>query len=235
MFFVLLNLAVAPGLFLLIIFYFVDKEREPMSLIFATFFAGVGASIPVAILEIVAKFIFTPLSQTIHPQVLQVSYMFLVVAPVEEVLKFGAVMAVVYVSREFNEWYDGILYAMVASLGFATLENILYVLSQGVTVGLMRFFLSVPAHALFGGIMGFFLSGAKFSRRKALWLSGALLIPILMHSLFNSLLVSGNSVGVLMVIPLSVAMWIFLIVAIRKGWRLRRAPRLAKAKKAVKE
>ncbi len=235
MFFVLLNLAIAPGLFLLIIFYFVDKEREPMSLIFATFFAGVGASIPVAILEIVAKFIFTPFSQAIHPQVLQVSYMFLVVAPVEEVLKFGAVMAVVFVSRQFNEWYDGILYAMVASLGFATLENILYVLSQGVTVGLMRFFLSVPAHALFGGIMGFFLSGAKFSRRKALWLSGALLIPILMHSLFNSLLVSGNSVAVLMVIPLSVAMWILLIVAIRKGWRLRKAPRLVKAKKAVKE
>ena len=55
MFFVLLNLAVAPGLFLLIIFYFVDREREPMSLIFATFFAGVAASIPVAIMEILAK------------------------------------------------------------------------------------------------------------------------------------------------------------------------------------
>lgn len=233
MFFVLLNLAVAPGLFLLIIFYFVDKEREPMSLIFATFFAGVGASIPVAIMEVVAQFIFTPFSQTIHPQVLQVSYMFLVVAPVEEVLKFGAVMAVVFVSREFNEWYDGILYAMVASLGFATLENILYVLSQGVTVGLLRFFLSVPAHALFGGIMGFFLSGAKFSRRKALWLSCALLVPILLHSLFNSLLVSGNIAGVLMVIPLSLAMWVFLIVAIRKGWKLRKAPRLLKVKKEV--
>lgn len=235
MFFVLLNLAVAPGLFLLIIFYFVDKEREPMALIFATFFAGVAASIPVAILEILAKALFTPFSQTVHPQVLQVSYMFLVVAPVEEVLKFGAVMAVVFVSREFNEWYDGILYAMVAALGFATLENIFYVLSQGVTVGLLRFFLSVPAHALFGGIMGFFLSGAKFSKRRALWLSGALLIPMLFHSLFNSFLVSGHIIGVLLVIPLSIGMWIFLIVAIRKGWKLRRAPRPAKKVKGGAE
>jgi RsiW-degrading membrane proteinase PrsW (M82 family) len=234
MFLILLNLAVAPGLFLLIIFYFVDREREPMSLIFAAFFAGVGASIPVAILEILAKSFFAPLSQTIHPQVLQVSYMFFVVAPVEEVLKFGAVMAVVFVSRQFNEWYDGILYAMVAALGFATLENIFYVLSQGVAVGLLRFFLSVPAHALFGGIMGFFLSGAKFSRRKVPWLLGALFFPILLHSLFNSFLVSGHIVGVLMVIPLSIAMWVFLILAIRKGWKLRRAPRLVKASQNVK-
>ncbi len=230
MFFVLLNLAVAPGLFLLIIFYFVDREREPMSLIFATFFAGVAASIPVAIMEILAKFLFVPFSQTVHPQVLQISYMFFVVAPVEELLKFAAVMAVVFVSREFNEWYDGILYAMVAALGFATLENIFYVLSQGATVGLLRFFLSVPAHALFGGIMGFFLSGAKFSRRKALWFCGALFFPILFHSLFNTFLVSGHIIGVLMVIPLSIGMWIFLIVAIRKGWRLRKAPRRVKVK-----
>jgi RsiW-degrading membrane proteinase PrsW (M82 family) len=231
---VLLNLAVAPALFLLIIFYFVDREREPVSLIFATFFAGVGASIPVAILEILAKYLFAPLAQTVHPQVLQISYMFMVVAPVEEVLKFGAVMAVVFVSREFNEWYDGILYAMVAALGFATLENIFYVLSQGVTVGLLRFFVSVPAHALFGGIMGFFLSGAKFSRRKALWLCGALFFPILLHSLFNSFLVSGHIIGVLMVIPLSICMWVFLIVAIRKGWKLRKAPRAVRVKEEAK-
>lgn len=225
MFLILLNLAVAPGLFLLIIFYFVDREREPLSLVFATFFAGVAASIPVAILEISAKFLFTPFSQTFSPQLLQVSYMFLVVAPVEEVLKFGAVMAVVFVSREFNEWYDGILYAMVASLGFATLENIIYVLSQGATVGLLRFFLSVPAHALFGGIMGFFLSGAKFSRRPFPWLVGALFFPIFFHSLFNVFLVSGQIFIILLVIPLSAIMWIFLIVAIRKGWKLKSAPK----------
>jgi len=178
MFLLLFNLALAPGLFLLIIFYFVDREREPMTLIFATFFVGMGASIPVVIMEVLAKSLFAPFAQTVSPQILQISYMFLVVAPVEEVLKFGAVMAVVFASREFNEWYDGILYAMVASLGFATLENIFYVVSLGVGVGMLRFVLSVPAHALFGGIMGFFLSGAKFSRRSFPWLIGALFFPI---------------------------------------------------------
>lgn len=222
---ILLNLALSPGLFLLIIFYFVDREREPLSLIFATFFAGVAASIPVALLEIFAKSLFTPFSRTVSQHVLQVSYMFLVVGPVEETLKFGAVMAVVFVSREFNEWYDGILYAMVASLGFATLENIIYVVSLGATVGFLRFFLSVPAHALFGGIMGFFLSGAKFSRKPFLWLLGALLIPILLHSLYNGFLVSGKIFIILLVIPLSIIMWIFLILAIRKGWKLKSAPR----------
>ena len=225
---ILLNLALAPGLFLLIIFYFVDREREPLALIFATFFAGVGASIPIALLEIFAASFITPLTRTISQQVLQVSYMFLVVAPVEELLKFGAVMAVVFVSREFNEWYDGILYAMVASLGFATLENISYVISHGATVGFIRFFLSVPAHALFGGIMGFFLSGAKFSRRPLPWFLGALLVPIFLHSLFNIFLISGRIYVILLVIPLSMLMWVSLVLAIRKGWKLK------KAKKGVK-
>ena len=225
MFLILLNLAFSPGLFLLIIFYFVDREREPLSLIFATFFAGVAASIPIVLLEIFAKSLFAPFSRTVSQYVLQISYMFLVVGPVEETLKFGAVMAVVFLSREFNEWYDGILYAMVASLGFATLENIIYVVSLGATVGFLRFFLSVPAHALFGGIMGFFLSGAKFSSKPFLWLLGALLIPILLHSLYNVFLVSGKIYIILLVIPLSIIMWIFLILAIRKGWRLKSAPR----------
>ncbi|MCK4575438.1 PrsW family intramembrane metalloprotease [candidate division WOR-3 bacterium] len=225
MFPILLNLAVAPGIFLLIIFYFVDREREPLKLVFGTFFAGVVAVIPVAILEIFAKSFFNPFAQTVSPYILQASYMFLVVAPVEEVLKFGAVIAVVFVSKEFNEWYDGILYAMVAALGFATLENLVYVLSRGFTVGLIRFFLSVPAHALFGGIMGFFLSGAKFSRKPFPWLLGALFFPILLHSLFNIFLISGHILIILLVIPLSIIMWTFLIVAIRKGWKLKSAPR----------
>ena len=98
MFLILLNLVLAPGLFLLIIFYFIDREREPFVLVFATFFAGIAASIPVAILEIFAKSIFSPFSSVIPQHILLVSYIFLVVGPVEEVLKFGAVMAVVFVS-----------------------------------------------------------------------------------------------------------------------------------------
>lgn len=221
----LLNLALAPGLFLLVIFYFMDREREPISLIFAAFFAGVGASIPVAIMEISAQSFFNPFIQKISPTLLRMSYIVLVVGPVEELLKFGAVMAVVFISRDFNEWYDGIVYAMVTALGFATLENIIYVVSEGAVVGFVRFFLSVPAHALFGGIMGFFLSGAKFSRKPFPWFLGALLIPISFHSLFNVMLISGRIYISLLVIPLSITMWILLVLAIRKGWRLKTAPR----------
>ena len=235
MFYILLNLAVAPALFLIIIFYFVDREKEPMKFILGAFFAGVAATIPVAIIEILAKTFFTPFQQTVSPFFLQASYMFLVVAPVEEVLKFGAVMAVVYRSKEFNEWYDGILYAMVAALGFATLENIIYVFSRGAMVGLLRFFLSVPAHALFGGIMGFFLSGAKFSKRPFPWLLGGLVVPIIFHSLFNIFLISGQIYIILLVIPLSITMWVTLILAIRKGWRLRSAPVKAQVKKKAPE
>jgi len=221
---VLSYLAFAPGLFLIVIFYFVDREKEPLTLIIGTFFAGMAASIPIAFLEISTQFLFVHLVKNVSSNLAQISYMFLVVGPVEEVLKFGAVMAVVFASRQFNEWYDGILYAMVASLGFATLENIIYVIPGGPTVGLVRFFLSVPAHALFGGIMGFFLSGAKFSNKTFPWLLGALLIPAFLHALFDAFLVSGMTIISFMVIPLSIVMWFFLILAIRKGWKLRAAP-----------
>ena len=68
--------------------------------------------------------------------------------------------------EEFNEPFDGIVYAVMVSMGFAALENIFYVFQFGYTTGILRAFTAVPAHATFGILMGFFMGKAKFSPSK---------------------------------------------------------------------
>jgi len=84
---------------------------------------------------------------------------------IEESAKFAALYVGIYRHAQFDEIIDGILYAVAASLGFATLENIAYVLEGGTVVGVLRAALSVPGHAFFGAVMGFYVGLAKFSSR----------------------------------------------------------------------
>src|SRR5262249_35502683 len=86
---------------------------------------------------------------------------------VEECAKYVVVMAAVYHWDEFDEPLDGVVYGVAVSLGFATLENILYILGRGLSVAWGRALFAVPAHALFGGTMGYYAGRAKFDREAA--------------------------------------------------------------------
>lgn len=215
MFFILLALAVAPGMFLLWYFYHRDKyEREPKKLIFKVFFFGCLAIIPAIILELALEAVVNRLTYG----VLNVfAVCFLIVGPVEELLKFFVVRNWAYNRPEFNEFMDGIVYCVAASLGFATLENILYVFQHGLGVAVARAFLAVPGHAFYGAIMGYFLGRAKLScaREKRLIAAGVLL-AILFHGLYDFVLLTKTALAVL-VVPLLVV----LAVGIRK--QLKRA------------
>lgn len=91
---------------------------------------------------------------------------------------------------------DGIVYGATASLGFATLENVLYVSDGGLHVAILRAFLAVPGHAFLGAIMGYYVSRAKFTGgdRRPL-LVRALAIPILLHGLYDTPLLAGDCSG----------------------------------------
>ncbi len=91
------------------------------------------------------------------------------VALIEEFSKFIFVRWVLYPNKHFNEPFDGIVYAVSVSLGFAGLENILYVMNSdnGVAVGVLRMFTAVPAHATFAVLMGYFLGRAKHEQGKS--------------------------------------------------------------------
>lgn len=118
---------------------------------------------------------------------------FVVVAGSEELVKFLAVYIYPFKRNAFNEPVDGIVYSVMASMGFATLENILYVFELGIGTGLLRMFTAVPAHAAFGVVMGYYMGLAKFDKEnRTKLLAKGLLFAILLHGAYDFFLFQEN-------------------------------------------
>lgn len=180
---VLLAFATAPGVAIMLYVYLKDKhEREPISLLAKAFIFGILS----AILTLVVS---APLGSviTIHEKDLteQAIHAFIIVALVEEFCKFIFVRWVLYRDENFNEPFDGIVYSVMVGMGFATFENILYVLDGGIEVGILRMFTAVPAHASFAILMGFYLGKAKFEHRKGYYAFHALGVATLFHGFYD--------------------------------------------------
>jgi RsiW-degrading membrane proteinase PrsW (M82 family) len=108
------------------------------------------------------------------------------VALSEELSKFLVVRYFCYPQKRFDEPLDGIVYSVMVSMGFATIENMNYVFTHGYGTAFVRMFLSVPAHATFGVVMGFFIGKAKFdSAHSFKHLLTGLLIAVLFHGTFD--------------------------------------------------
>ncbi len=174
-----------PGLFWLWFFLRLDKLRpEPRRLIALTFLLGCVATIPAGILELV--FLADDLMESAPDLFSVAAAMLLVVGPVEELCKFGAVRLGAYRSLYFDEPVDGLVYAAAASLGFASLENLLYVLSYGPAVMVVRAPLSTVAHLAFGSIWGYALGQHYDSGgQRQFLLIGSLALAAAVHALFN--------------------------------------------------
>lgn len=143
---------------------------------------------------------------------------FLSAAIPEEVAKFLMLWLLLRKNKYFDEHMDGIVYAAYVSLGFAALENILYLFQSDdfVTVGLMRAIFAVPGHFCYGVLMGYYYSLVRFSpelreRSKKL----VLLVPILLHGIYDALLFSLPAVPVIV----SVAFFLLFIVFCVMMWR----------------
>lgn len=214
----LLALALAPVVALFTYFYVRDKyEKEPRLLLFKVFMLGMVSVIPAVIGGLTLQWVVT-LFVGVDTFVYGLIENFLVIALVEEGVKFAAFMWPAYRHAAFNEPYDGMMYAITASLGFAAVENVLYVAQGGAPVALARMLLAVPAHALFGAFMGYYVGRAKFtltSERR--YLGYALLMPILLHGTYNWLLGTERAELVYLVIPLSLLMWYSALRQVRRA------------------
>lgn len=178
-------IAFTPGIFWLWFFLRQDKIRpEPRRLIALTFLFGCISTIPAGI----GNYLFG--ADTLlegSPHLLSVvTAMTFVVGPVEELCKFAAVRLGPYRSLYFDEPVDGLVYASAASLGFASLENLFYVLEYGPEVMIARAPLSTVGHLVFGSIWGYALGQYYISdgRKKSLLL-GSLAMAAAAHSLYN--------------------------------------------------
>jgi protease PrsW len=178
-------LALLPVVVLLVYTYRKDRfEKEPISLLTLSFIAG--------IFSVVIALIFNALLPeiTFTNYISQAAYDAGVSAAIcEEVPKFLLLYLLIWKNKNFNEYYDGIIYSVFIGLGFAAAENIGYHLTYGNTITIGRALLAVPAHFLFAISMGYFFSMAKFfpsKRKKYLLLS--LTNSIVLHFLYDFIL-----------------------------------------------
>lgn len=206
----LLTIAVLPGIVIALVIYYHDRyEREPVSLVVKTFLLGALAIIPTMMIEnLLLRF-------NLFVGILESAYMsFIVSGFIEEYLKRWIVLRAIYHNKEFNERLDGIAYSVYAALGFATVENIMYIAKHfpfQPLVGLYRGIFSVPAHCLFAITMGYYLSLAKFSKEdaeKKKHFSKSLWIPVVFHGIFNFILLSKAPYFMFLFIPFVVYLWI---------------------------
>ena len=187
----LIVFAVLPAAALMAYICKKDKlEKESPALLRSLALCGVISTVPAILLEAAGS----AAAQALFPHdgfLYAFTVNFIVIAVVEEGVKFCFLRRASWHSPEFNCQFDGVVYAVFVSLGFALLENILYVLRYGFGVAVARALLSVPGHGCFGVFIGAFYGLAKrcanygcpVRSRKNLRLS--VLIPALLHGMYD--------------------------------------------------
>jgi len=193
----LLALAIAPGLAIIIYIYRKDSyDKEPKKYLLVSFFLGMLSVLPAFVLETAGQLIFGDMGRSASI-LFYAFFAFIIVAASEELSKFAMVKWYAYPKKNFDEPFDGIIYSVMVAIGFATVENILYVYRNGFGTAMLRMFLSVPAHAAFGIIMGYYIGLAKFNKEKSIsYLATGLFLPVFFHGAFDFFLFLQDSIKV---------------------------------------
>ena len=209
---ILIIIAVLPALILLGFIYMRDrKEKPPVKLMVLLLALGAGTIIPAAIAEFIGQLIVAQ-TDTDHQTMLLV-LCFLVIGIVEELGKYLVTVCTTWKSREFQHSYDGVIYMVCASLGFAILENILYVASGGIGTGILRAFTAIPLHCTVGVIMGALYAkgreAAYAGDRAGMigFMAWAYIVPVFIHGLYDYLVMAASYEYI------SEA-WVFLILGV---------------------
>ena len=221
---ILIAASLLPVVLLMAYFYYRDKfEKEPVKVLMKAFGAGILSVFPAILL---ATLMSVHDIETYSPATRSFIRAFWEAAVPEEICKFALLYIFIWRDRNFNEYYDGIIYAVFVSLGFAGVENIMYVVGEGIDVALTRGLLSVPLHALCGVIMGYYFSLARFNTaRQKGYLLKAVAGAILAHGLYDFILFYTDSLvgissafaglGFLLVFVFIIYLWRFSLRKIR--------------------
>lgn len=206
----LLILAIAPVLACLLWIYLKDKyEKEPIRVLGKFFLLGILVSVLSIIIEefLIKINVFTGYSYLLYMS-------FIVAGVTEEGIKALILIPNLLKERHFNEKLDGIIYSIFLSLGFATIENIIYLLFEDVgvayEVGVIRAVISIPAHIIFAISMGYYISKYKFtgqSIKKREYIIMSILVPVLMHGVFDFMLMIQYRWAIILFVVYIVFLW----------------------------
>ena len=193
----LLTLAVLPVIGLCFYIYKLDTRKEPIQLLIRLFLFGLLCFIPISACELFLDKFFSVDTATSFINIF-VS-VFFEIALVEEGFKWLVTKFVGYNSKYFDEVYDIIVYSVFVSLGFACVENILYVFNYGFSVAIRRAILSIPGHACFGVAMGYYFAKAKISsinKNRFLYNKNcyySILFPVLLHTIYDTFIMHASA------------------------------------------
>lgn len=163
----LLALSIAPGIAISLYIFLKDRfNREPHLNLLICFLLGCLSVLPAILIQLLTV---KPVERLMGGGILYTAvFAYVIVGLSEEWSKYIMLRSYAFPKKSFDEPFDGIVYSVMIGMGFATVENILYVQQHGLGTAIVRMFLSVPAHATFAVLMGYFAGKAKFKpeRRK---------------------------------------------------------------------
>jgi protease PrsW len=212
------------------LWYFASQsvyKRPSRRIILLTFLLGALVTVPAVLINLLLQDGFIKLfgvSAWTYPLML-----FLIVGPVEELMKLLTVYSFAYRRKEFDEALDGVVYSAAAALGFAAVENIVYLAQTGPVLVLLRGPLTNPGHALFSAIWGLSLSRAKASpnvvRQRFLIILTGWLIASFVHGSFDLLLLAAARSSIFYLVILGTAfVGLFIWVRSRIRFFQQRSP-----------
>lgn len=185
--------AILPALFLFLYIWKKDPQKEPASWLVKAVLWGAGICIPVGFLELLLEVVFfggNGGSSTLFESTFRA---FFVAAVPEECFKLLVLWLVLRKNPYFDEHFDGIVYAVCVGLGFAAIENIFYLFSseEWVGIAISRALLAVPGHYAFAVVMGYYYSVYHFVDDSPKAAARVLLVPIVLHGVYDALAMSG--------------------------------------------
>ena len=210
----LIFLALLPGILIIFYVYKNDKvEKEPWGLILKLIALGALSCVPASFME---NFIESALP-SYPPGTLMyaLTMAFVVAAFCEELCKYFFLRFGSWRNPNFGYRFDGIVYAVAVAVGFALLENVMYVMMGGLHVALMRGVLAVPLHSFCGLFMGVFYGAAKKAQIEGAssfpFRALALIVPMIIHGIYDTLAFMGNQTASIVLLAFVVLMYIVSI------------------------
>lgn len=194
-------IAVLPVVLIGIYIYKKDKIKESKSLLLRLFLFGIFSCFPAVLFGSIIGNFFPKIENMNFFELFL--YCFIAISLIEELSKWFFTYKLTYYHIEFDSLYDMIVYAVFISLGFAFLENILYVKEYGIMTGILRGFLSVPGHACDGVLMGMYLGLSKVEEIRGkrnisfIYKFMSILIPTLTHGIYDFCLFYGSNLFML--------------------------------------
>lgn len=191
---IILIAALLPAVLLWLYIWKKDAQPEPTSWLVKAVMWGVAICMPVATLELLIQTLIFGVDGGPTTLIGTTVDAFFVAALPEESFKLLALWMLLRKNPYFDEHFDGIVYAVCIGLGFAAIENVFYLFNddEWVLTAIVRALLAVPGHYAFAVLMGYYYSVYHFVDRSPKTAACILLVPVLVHGLYDAIALSGS-------------------------------------------